>query len=171
MPELDEVWSQMVARALESARASGHGGLHDYLSLRAANDLLREAGVRWLFESFIELAADHTRRSTSVELERLEPFSFKLASSNIVGSALELTQGVRRLSIAAGWTRTPRDGVMRGGALAAARIVHFGMPKATEYLYLLRTGETPHWARAIDLRPGPAFAGNELRRHFELFAS
>ena len=171
MPELDEVWSKMIARALEAARASGGGDLVDYLTLRAANDILREAGVKWLFDSFIDLAAGHSRRSASVELERIDPFSFKLGSSNIVGSALELRQGVRVLSIAAGWTRTPRDGVMRGGALAAARIVHFGMPKATEYLYLVKSAEAPQWARAADLRPASPFAGDDLKRHFDLFAS
>src|SRR5690606_3620163 len=102
MPELDEVWSQMLARAVDSARAGGRSDVADYLTLKAANDLLRSAGVKWLFDSFIELAADYTRRSTAISLERDDPFSFKLASSNIVGSALHLRQGVRCLSIAAG---------------------------------------------------------------------
>jgi hypothetical protein len=170
MPELDEVWSQMLARAVESARARGRGDVADYLTLKAANDLLRSAGVKWLFDSFIELAAVYTRHSSAVVIERDDPFSFKIESSNIVGSALQLRQGVRSISIAAGWTRTPRDGVMRGGALAAARILHFGIPAATEYLYLLRSGQAPEWARVANGRPAEHFSVEDLRRHFDIFA-
>jgi len=170
MPELDEVWSQMLARAVDSARAGGRSDVADYLTLKAANDLLRSAGVKWLFDSFIELAADYTRRSTAISLERDDPFSFKLASSNIVGSALHLRQGVRCLSIAAGWTRTPRDGVMRGGALAVARILHFGVPAATEHLYLLRSDQAPAWARVASDRPVGPFSAADLRRHFDIFS-
>src|SRR5690606_41663399 len=116
------------------------------------------------------LGADYTRRSSAVVLERDEPYSFKLSSSNIVGSALHLRHGVRSISIAAGWTRTPRDGVMRGGALAVARILHFGVPTATEHLYLLRSDQAPAWARVASDRPVGPFSAADLRRHFDIFS-
>ena len=64
----------------------------------------------------------------------------------MVGHLLTLTNGVRTLYIEAGWPRTPRDGVVRGGGLAAANIRHLGIKRANEELLLAKshTG-APAW--------------------------
>ena len=55
-------------------------------------------------------------------MENENPHNFRLRGANLVGSLLRVRQGVRCLTVEAGWTRTPNDGFMRGGALAIARI-------------------------------------------------
>ncbi|HEX8423078.1 MAG TPA: hypothetical protein VF634_06690, partial [Pyrinomonadaceae bacterium] len=51
---------------------------------------------------------------------------------------LTLTAGVRVLTIEAGWPRTPRDGIVRGGGLASARISHFGKRRDDDELLLVQ---------------------------------
>jgi hypothetical protein len=53
---------------------------------------------------------------------------------------------------------------MRGGALAAARIAHFGLPEVGVELVLMRVGETPVWS-APD---GRNFDSQSLRQHFAI---
>jgi hypothetical protein len=53
---------------------------------------------------------------------------------------------------------------MRGGALAAARIKHFGMPKADDELVLIRNDETPAWTSAN----GGRFDSQSLLEHFRV---
>jgi hypothetical protein len=50
------------------------------------------------------------------------------------------------LYVEAGWPRTPRDGIVRGGGLAAANIRHLGIKSANEGLLLAKshTG-APAW--------------------------
>ena len=168
MTELDQFWSEMIDRAAANARNSGNGDIVDYLRLRAANDAIRAEGVKWLFDSAIEIAANITRIGPSLNIERAEPHSFTRGVSNMVGSKLSVQHGVRCLTIEAGWTRTPSDGVMRGGILAAARLVHFGISRSNADLSLLYAGELPIW-HFDDLE------GNrrplrlvDLNRHFDL---
>ena len=70
MNELDEAWSQMLAGAIENARASGRGDIADFLALKQSNDALRQTAVDWLFNSFIEIAAEANRRNSLVVIER-----------------------------------------------------------------------------------------------------
>ena len=73
MSELNEVWSAMLAEARENAALSGRGHVADYLDLKASNDLLRQTGVDWLFQTLIEHAADANRDRNSIAIERTEP--------------------------------------------------------------------------------------------------
>lgn len=169
MNELDSVWSEMLARAMENAGANSRADVVDYLALRASNDLLRNTGVTWLFESFTGLAMDESLRRPSLVVEREEPHSFPYRGANAVGSLLSIRQGVRCLAVEAGWTRTPSDGFMRGGALAAARIRHFGISEANEELILVQSADAPEWALSLGDRQGPPFRLDDVRRHFGLF--
>ncbi len=170
MNELDRVWSTMLSRAIENAKNGERGDVADYLSLRAANDLRREAGIKWLFDSLIELATDRRAAARGVTVERLDPHSFQHGRSNLKGSRISLYKGVRCLSVEAGWTRTPADGFMRGGALAAARVSHFGMPKLTEHLHLVPHNEAPEWFRVKDDERRGAFHCHDIAEHFRIFA-
>lgn len=168
MTELDQFWSEMIDRAATRALTSGNGDIVDYLRLRAANDAIRAEGVKWLFDSAIEIAGSITRSGPTLNIERTDPHSFARGTSNMVGSKLTLQHGVRCLTIEAGWTRTPSDGIMRGGVLAAARLVHFGIGRSNADLSLLYSGDLPIW-HFDDLE------GNrrplrlvDLNRHFDL---
>ena len=125
--------------------------------------------VRWLFDSAIEIAAEVNRDHTALTIERQEPHSFAFSGANMVGSLVRFRQGLRCLSIEAGWTRTPKDGFMRGGALAHARFVHFGLPGENEELFLVITSGAPQWQPRSPAAGGPPFMLDDLRRHFRVF--
>ena len=168
MSELNEMWSQMLAEASKNARASDRHDVADYLDLKASNDLVRRAGVEWLFETIIEHAADANRGRTAVAIERTEPHSFQFRGANIVGTRLDLRYGVRCLTVEAGWTRTPADGFMRGGGLAFARFRHFGIPRANIEAALLRADQTPAWKELAEEGLGAELRSDSLHQHVRL---
>lgn len=161
----------MLDEALARAKADGRGDVADYLSLKASNDRLRSTALRWLFESLIEIAGEFNRNNSavSIEIETENPYRFAFGGSYLVGAALRLRQGVRCLTVEAGWTRTPADGFMRGNALAGARIVHFGMAKRNSELVLLRSNDAPQWFAVAPDGNRSLFDSESLRRHFQIF--
>lgn len=165
MTELDQVWAQMLGDAADKACETGRHHVAEYLRLRATNDAIRKVGVGWLFDTMIEIAGKAVRDQFGLTIEREEPHSFARGSSNMVGSLLEIRQGVRCLKVEAGWTRVPSDGVMHKGALAFARITHFGLPKKAAELRLVHAETLPNW---LD-DSGAAIDSRELRRHFAVF--
>jgi hypothetical protein len=146
MSELDEAWAAALSEAERRARLAGRGEVAEYLSLKNSNDLLRQAGVDWLLTEFTVLAGDANRAGGSIQISKQEGHRFPTGSSTMVGHLLTLTNGVRTLYVEAGWPRAPRDGVVRGGGLAAANIRHLGIRAANEELLLTKshTG-APAW--------------------------
>jgi len=167
MPELDHVWSQMLAAAESEATASGRGDVAEYLRLRAANDSIRAVGVGWLIDTFIEIATSPGSTPVPPLVDREEPHRFERGPAKMVGTRLNIRHGVRCLSIEAGWARTPSDGIMDRRSLAFARISHFGMPRETSELRLVRVGESLAWV-ADD---GNQIDTRDLSQHFELLVS
>ena len=165
MNELDEAWAEMLAGAIRNAKTAGRADVADYLALKQSNDLVRQTGVGWLFDSLIEIAADASRRYTSLKIEREEPHEFPFQNAIMAGGLIDVSLGVRRMTVEAGWTRLPSHGFMRNGALAAARISHFGMPKAGTELLLMREAEAPRW-KTIE---GEEFDLHSLQKHFSTF--
>ncbi len=163
MLELDHVWSKMLDEAAVNASKDGRHAAAEYLRLRATNDAIRRAGVNWLFDTMIEIAATQPR----LTIEREEPHNFAVGNSNMAGSYLEIRLGVRCLMLEAGWARTPKDGIMRNGALAFARITHFGMPTSGAEIRLVHGETLPHWLSGDDT----TVDSQELRRHFDIFLS
>ncbi|MEO8649001.1 MAG: hypothetical protein ABI539_07535 [Acidobacteriota bacterium] len=144
MNELDELWAQMLAESAAAARSSGLSAVADYLELKAFNDRLRQTGVKWLFDTLIEAVYLCDFHPTPI-VERENPHSFAHKGATMMGSLLRIRHGLRCLTAEAGWTRTPADGFMRGGALAAARISHRGLTKANIELLLINDGAAPSW--------------------------
>ena len=165
MNELDEAWAQMIASAIQNAKEAGRSDVADFLALKQSNDLIRQTSIDWLFSSFIEIASEANRRYPSLTIEREEPHEFSFQNAKMAGSLIRIVLGVRRLMVEAGWTRLPSHGVMRNQALAAARISHFGMPRAGEDLILIRKDDVPVW-RSLQ---GSSFDSEGLRRHFAVF--
>ena len=168
MTELDEIWSQMLASAAANASEAGRSDVADFLRLKASNDAIRAAGVGWLFDTVIEIAANANRGHASLTIERDDPHNFAHGNSNLVGTRVMVRQGVRCLTVEAGWTRTPSDGIMRGGALAFARVSHFGMPKMTTELKLVSEEPTPKWRNA---ETSDHVDSAELMRHLEILTT
>ena len=167
MNELEKVWPQMLDAAAEKAAETGRNELAAYLRLKATNDAVRTVAVTWLIDTFVELAGEMMRGRPNLLMEREEPYSFARGNSTMVGTLIEVKQGVRSLGLAAGWARVPAHGFMEKGALAYARFTHFGMPAAGKELRLVRGDELPRWLDdsevAIDLA--------ELQRHLDILLS
>ncbi len=144
MTELDNVWSKM----LEDALPTASGDVAEYLRLKATNDAIRTAGVGWLFDTIIEIAGREMRERPHLNIERVDPHSFKHGNSNMVGRLVSFRLGVRCLTVEAGWVRTPSDGIMRQGSLAIARISHFGKPEQRAELRFVHGDELPNWLDA-----------------------
>jgi hypothetical protein len=171
MDELDEVWAQKLSEARLKAQASGRGDVADYLALRETNDLIRQTSVNWLFDSLLEISAEANRNGANIQIETENPHRFQFGNANLGGSLVRFRQGVRCLNLEAGWTRTPADGFMRGGALAVARISHFGISKHNADLFLLQSDNAPSWY-AIDKDGNrELFDARHLQRHFQIFTS
>ncbi|MBK9214806.1 MAG: hypothetical protein IPM59_04285 [Chloracidobacterium sp.] len=165
MHELDLIWSHMLTEAGEKASDLGRHAVAAYLRLRATNDAIRSRGVAWLIDAFVSLAAAEQARHTNLAITREEPHGFQRGTSRMVGSHVELRQGVRCLSVAAGWARVPSDGIMRGGALAFARVSHFGMPKADAEYRLVHGDDLPQWLDHAET----VINLETVRRHVEIF--
>lgn len=163
MTELDRVWSKM----LEDALPGASGDVAEYLRLKATNDAIREAGVRWLFDTMIEIAGREMRDRRHLNIELVEPHSFKHGNSNMVGRLASFRLGVRCLTVEAGWTRTPSDGIMRHGSLAVAMISHFGKSKHGSELRFIHGDTLPNWLDASGNAAGAAL----LEEHFEILLS
>ncbi len=165
MQELDEVWAGMLENALAKAESDGRRDVADYITLKASNDAVRQTSVQWLFGLTLEIAANNPR----LTVENENPHRFDFSNASLVGSLLRVRQGVRCLTVEAGWTRTPNDGFMRGGALAVARITHFGMAKHNSDLLLIQLNGAPVWFEAEKNGGRIAFDSNNLNRHFQIF--
>ncbi|MDQ2746488.1 MAG: hypothetical protein M3T96_04420 [Acidobacteriota bacterium] len=169
MNELDEVWSRQLSAALTQAQTTGRGDVADYLTLRAANDEMRRASVRWLFDSLVEIASFADRGDGRISIETDPQHLFNLGNSTLRGEMARLRQGVRCLTVEAGWTRTPADGFMRGGALALGRVSHFGISKHDVELSLVLQNDVPGWFAANKTGKREVFDSRNLNEHFQIF--
>ncbi len=169
MDELDEVWTQRINEAVKQARSDGRGDVADYLALKASNDAVRITGIKWLFDALLEIASHANRHNSNITTENENPHRFAFGNANLVGSLLRFRQGIRCLTLEAGWTQTPTDGFMRGGALACAKLTHFGIGKHNTELLLVSSNKLLNWV-AIDKNGGKAvFDSHQLNRHFQIF--
>ncbi len=169
MNELDEVWARMLGEARAKAQGAGNQEVAEYLALKATNDMIRQTSVQWLFDSTIEIAADANRNGAVTTIETIHPHRFVFGNSSLVGSRLNFRQGVRCLTLEAGWTRTPADGFMRGGALAIAQISHFGLSKHNAELVLITENNSPSWFAVDKNGVREIFDSRNLNEHFLVF--
>ena len=164
MSELDEAWAVALAEAEQRARLAGRGDVAEYLALRNSNDLLRTAGIDWLVTSFTNVAGDANRAGASIQLANRDGHRFRVGTSTMVGRLVSLTYGVRQLIVEAGWPRVPRDGIVRGGGLAAAHVRHVGIRRADEELLLSRSAAgSPQWTSLM--KGAQVFHESDVRRH------
>ncbi len=169
MNELNEVWAQKLNEAIYKARSDGRGDVAEYLELKITNDALRSTGVKWLFDALLEIASFANRNSSSITIENENSHRFAFGNANLVGSLLRLRQGVRCLTLEAGWTRTPNDGFMRGGALACAKLTHFGIGKHNAELLLIHSDSLLNWISIDKNGVKNVFDSTHLNEHFRIF--
>ena len=146
MSELDEAWALALAEAEARARTAGRTDISEYLALRNSNDLIRKTASRWLLEMFATAAGEANRAGAAIQVSTDTAHRFKVGNASMVGSLLNLGNGVRVLSVEVGWPRAPSDGFIRGGGLACSHIKHRGIKTANEDLrLLLGNNGTPRW--------------------------
>src|SRR6476659_220143 len=109
-----------LAEAQQRARAAGRNDVTEYLALRNSNDLLRQTGVSWLFEIFINVAGEANRHRAALQITNDDAYRFKVGNSTMVGRLVTLRNGERTLFVEAGWPRLPADGFVKGNGLARA---------------------------------------------------
>ncbi len=169
MENLDSQFADDLETAVERAKLLGRFEIADYLSLRASNDAIRTEAVKWLFDTVLEIVFAFNHHGARIKIEQAEAHTFKYESSQLSGKKLELRQGLRCLTIEAGWTQRTGDGFMRGGSLAYSRISHFGFKKSTEEIVLLKFEDAPQWFSVEDERTRISFNTASLKKHFEVF--
>jgi hypothetical protein len=162
--EFDAEYQRLMDEA--RARARGRNDVVDYLNLRAVNDRVRAGGIEWLFTTFASFAGEANRSGAGINFTRTDAHRFRVGNSTMVGERLTLTVGVRSLTVEAGWPRAPRDGIVRGGGLAAAKVAHFGERSAGEELLLIPSGkDAPRWFALDDNGARSEFLEDRVRRH------
>jgi hypothetical protein len=166
---LDPFLNVDLEAVIEQAKEHGRFQIADYLSLRASNDSIRTESANWLFNTVREIVFAFNRHDARIKIEHIHKQRIKYGSFELSGEKLELRQGVRCLTFETGWTRSSFDGIMRGGALAFARISHFGFRKETEELELLKFEDRPQWFTIRNEKMRDSFNVSSLRRHFEVF--
>ena len=157
----------MIDAAAEKAALTGRHELAEYLRLKATNDAIRTTAVGWLLDTFLQIVSAAMRERTNLIVEREEPYAFPRGSSTMVGTLIDVKNGVRRLGLAAGWARTPAHGIMQNHALAYARFTHFGMPEAGAELRLIRGQDLPRWLN----EEGVPTDSGELEHHLNILLS
>ena len=168
MIELDDIWSQMLAETGKDPRLEDRVLLADFIALKSINDEIRQRAVDWLVGIFIELAGQANRRNIPIEIDRNEPHRFDAYGANMVGTKVDFRYGVRCVSVEAGWTRGPKDGFMRGGALAVAQIRHFGITRHGADLALLKTSDLPEWHEIDRDNVARPVQARDLARHLAI---
>jgi hypothetical protein len=131
--------------------------------------MIRDASVKWLLNASLEIASFANRNDARITIENENPHQFSFKNANLVGWLVRFRQGVRCLTIEAGWTRNPNDGFMRGGALAGARVSHFGISKHNAELLLVQSDNLPSWFSVDADGKRILFDSNNLQQHFRIF--
>lgn len=168
MSRLNEVQTQDLNSAIEHAKTVNRFDIADYLTLKASNDKIRIESVRWLFDTMLKIVSAFNNHGAKIEIEQKEKHRFEFADSDLSGSLIKLQRGVRCMTLEAGWTQNPSDDFMRGGALACAKISHFGFAKMNEELVLLRFEDKPQWFLIVDEMNRASFNMQSFCRHFEV---
>jgi len=178
MNELDKNWAQRINEATAKAQAAGQSDVAEYLRLKATNDSIRAAGVKWLFDSMFEIASNLNRNnlqissqiSSQIIIENESSHRFRSGNAALSGSLARFRQGVRCLSVEAGWTRTPNDGFMRGNVLARARIIHFGIARHNAELVLVGgEKDSADWFAVNKIGERVLLNEKYLNEHFQNF--
>lgn len=167
------MWEEALREAQKHALQTGREDIVEYLQLRAANNGARRIGIEWLLATFLEVAAEANRRGFGLATEKSAMHNFAIGAATMHGEKIRLSFGVRALIVEAGFPRTPADGFIRGGGLAAARISHFGIAKANASLLLVRANSNsvaaPNWFTVDEQNIRQQFSTAHLKNHFAVF--
>lgn len=137
----------------------------DYLSLRASNDLMREKGKEWIFES-LNLLCNETGPETQIARQ---PWQFEVGRSVMVGERFGIRNRGRTLVVEIGWPREPAHGFVPDQGLARGKISLSASPmlspRLSEEIILKGTGSDGRWYSIERGKLGLEVTVETLRRH------
>lgn len=166
---LNEVWEELINEAARNPLAVGGEGFAEFLAVKNANDRIRETSVKWLLDMMRQAAEHANGKGVGIKIEAADAHRFSVDKMHLAGALLRFRQGIRSMTIEAGWTRTPADGFMRGNALAVARITHFGIARANAELHLIKHEDRPQWFTVTNVGLRVSFEIQDLIKHFQIF--
>jgi hypothetical protein len=79
-----------------------------------------------------------------------------------------MSRGLRTLTVEAGWTRAPGDGFMRLGAMAVARLVHYGLRDKNVVLALIQHDGIHSWFEIKNDKIADPFVPEDVEKHVEV---
>lgn len=137
----------------------------DYLSLRVANDLVRERGKEWVFESLTTLCIE---AGPETQIAR-QPWQFDVGRSVMVGERFGIRNRGRTLVIEIGWPREPAHGFVPDQGLARGKISLSASPmlspRLREELILKGVGKDGRWYSIDKGKLGSEVTIEVLRQH------
>ncbi len=150
----------------------------DYLSLKAANDKLRENGKQELWNMFDLLCSEFSRKSAektpqaSIQVGRQE-WQFEVKSAKMVGERFGARYRNRTLIIEVGWPRLPEHGFVTEGGLARARIglsqnIMIDARTVGELIFKRLGQSDPAWYFIANNQLGERFTESRLREYLKM---
>lgn len=159
--DFEQWWLELLEKARYKALEDRNPFLAEYFELKARNDKIRLSASKDLLKIFLDEAESIQEASLSIDIKPWH--RFQMYQAVLTGFCLIISFGIRQLTVEIGWTRLPKDGFMRGNALAYCRIAHRGRDKRQELFLIDR--DSPKWVLAED---GKEFDVSFIRHHFDL---
>ena len=151
--------------------------LSEYLSLKAANDELRERGKQWLWNALDSLSSEISRELSArnnppLQVGRQE-WQFKVEDSTMVGERFGARFREKTLIVEAGWPREPQHGFVPDRGLARARIglsqnVMFDARIVAEMILKRQNDGDLAWRFIANKKLGARVTESQLREYFNL---
>src|SRR5215831_16349489 len=151
--------------------------LSEYLSLKAANDELRERGKQWLWSALDSLSSEisrdlSARNNPPLQVGRQE-WQFKVEDSTMVGERFGARFREKTLTVEAGWPREPQHRFVPGRGLARARIgfsqnIMLEATIVAEMILKRRNNGDPGWNFIADKKLGVEVTESRLREYFNM---
>jgi hypothetical protein len=169
MTTSEHFWSKLLDDEIARGNVSAEGVFQDYLSVRGANNEIRNDAAEWLFESFVAFSNRLSSDGFQISVERNTDTRFAFHWATLSGSSIIVSNGLRKLSCEVGSIKAPGDGIIKGGGIAIARLSHFGIPEKDQILRLLVGEEKARWV--VDGNRPRDFDAYDLVRHFKILLS
>jgi hypothetical protein len=149
----------------------------EYLSLKAANDELRERGKQWLWNALDTICSEISRdlsaqNNPPLQVGRQE-WRFNVEDSTMVGERFGARFREKTLIVEAGWPREPQHGFVPDRGLARGRIgfsqnVMLEARTVAELVLNRQNESDPAWHLIANKKLGARVTESHLREYFNL---
>ncbi|MCI0524189.1 MAG: hypothetical protein L0Y75_02910, partial [Acidobacteria bacterium] len=149
----------------------------DYLSLKAANDKLREQGKQWLWNTLDVICSEISRELSAANNPPLQvgrqDWRFNVDGSTMIGERFGARFREKTLVVEIGWPREPQHGFVPDRGLARARIglsqnVMLEARGLAEMIFKRRNDDDPAWYFITNKQLGARVTESDIREYFNL---